>query len=64
MNWSRGFKRIWYVLLGMVWIGTLANEWGSASLIGRDIAYLLLFTLGWLIVGAVILWIARGFKRA
>lgn len=64
MNWSRGFKRIWYFLLGAIWLFVLflMGMEGPAQL-GQAVVYLLLFTIGWQLLGAAILWVCRGFKR-
>lgn len=65
LNWARGFKRIWYFILGLVWLVTVMAgiEKGAAQL-GEYIAYLLVFSLGWLLLGAALMWVARGFSKS
>lgn len=64
MNWSRGFKRVWYFILGLIWIGTIANSASSGpAVMGEYIVYLLFFSVGWQLFGAALLWVARGFSK-
>jgi hypothetical protein len=65
MNWERGFKRVWYFILGLIWIITIISsaESGGAGEVGQNVAYLMLFSIGWQLFGASILWVARGFRK-
>jgi len=63
MNWSRGFKRVWYFILGLIWIAALAAAaLDNAVKLGQTIAFMLMFSLAWLAFGAALSWVARGFK--
>ena len=64
MNWSRGFKRVWYFILGLIWLVAAVSSIGSSpALIGEGVVYLLLFSVFWQLFGAAILWVARGFSK-
>lgn len=65
MNWSRGFKRVWYFILGIIWILALFTQGASygPAAVGEATVYLLVFSLFWQLFGAAILWVARGFRK-
>lgn len=66
MNWERGFKRVWYFMLGLVWAGWIfASVIGhtTAAKVGEELVYMLVFSVGWQLFGAALLWVARGFSK-
>lgn len=64
MNWGRGFKRLAYFGLGLIWFGFAAIHWidksGPAE-IGESLVYMLFFTLAYMLFFAAVAWVARGF---
>lgn len=66
MNWQRGFKRVWYFLLGCIWavFAIFAIIEGAApAQLGSLAAALTMFSLAWIIVGGILVWVAKGFTR-
>lgn len=62
MNWDRGLKRVAYFLIGFVWLATLAFVASDGPfVIGQTIAYLLFFTLAFILLYAAVRWVVRGF---
>lgn len=64
MNIERGLKRLSYVFICATWIGTLlafAND--GPAMLGQCVAYLLVFTLCYMLLFNVMAWALRGFKK-
>lgn len=65
MNYERGLKRVWYLILGIIciFVEWLAFVDGGAFKMGETLVYLLVFALVWQLIGAVLLWVVRGFRK-
>lgn len=63
MDIETGAKRLAYFFLAIIWIGSLAaGAADGAYQLGRVIAFLLVFTVCYMILGAGIAWVYRGFR--
>lgn len=63
MNIGTGAKRLAYFFLAIIWVSTIAlNFRFGAAAVGEAIAYLLVFTAVYMIFGAGVAWVYRGFR--
>lgn len=64
VNWARGMKRLAWSFIAMVWVISLAaNFRNGAAAVGEAIAYLLIFTLVFMLLYRGAAWVIAGFSR-
>lgn len=66
MNWEKGLKRVWIILLAIGWLCLLATiPYAEEPFrqLGSVIGSMVVFGLLWLLVGRVVLWLIRGFRK-